>query len=63
MNEFNKWIGHRVKIYVKGLSDGAIIYTANIISIDDDFITFYDKKNVKVSVNIKDIIQIKGEEE
>ena len=54
-------IGRKVKIFIRGLSDKPIIYTADVLSIDGEFITFRDRDGVPISVNTKDIIQIKAE--
>jgi len=56
-------IGRKVKIFIRGLSDKPIIYTADVLSIDGEFITFRDRDGVPISVNTKDIIQIKAEPE
>jgi len=52
-------IGKRCRIFVKNLSnEQAITYTADVISVDENFITFYDRTNTRIRVNLKDIIQI-----
>jgi len=56
-------IGRKVKIFIRGLSDKPIIYTADVLSIDGEFITFRDRDKEIISVNTKDIIQIKTEPE
>jgi hypothetical protein len=58
-----EWIGRRCKIFVRGLSDHAIIYTAEVQSIENNFITFKDLWGEKITVNIADIIQIKEDDE
>jgi hypothetical protein len=64
MNEINKWIGKRVNLVVKGLYDKPTIYTAaDVISIDNTFITLIDNKTKeKVSININNIILIEEAE-
>ena len=60
-----EWIGKKkVKVFVRNLTgERPIIYTADILSVEDRFITFTDKKGEKVSININDIIQIKEDSE
>ena len=37
------------------INDRLLTYTGEIISIDDDFVTFLDKFNKKISINKKNI--------
>jgi len=59
----NEWINKRCKIFVRNLADRPIIYTGTILAVNQPFITILDKDNKRVTVNIQDIIQIRGEED
>jgi len=59
MNDMKKYIGKRVRLFVSGLADKPIIYTAEVVSVDDNFVTFIDKIGDHISVNIKAITQIR----
>lgn len=56
----NEWIGKKCKIFIRNLSPSAIVYTATVISIDKNFMTILDRDNKQITINVADIIQIKG---
>jgi hypothetical protein len=58
-----EWINKKCKVFVRNLSDKAIVYTGIVVSVDEGFINFIDRDNNKVTININDIVQIKEEEE
>jgi hypothetical protein len=61
--KINEWTGNFAKIFVSNLAtDKPIIYTGKILSVDENFVTI-SAQGVLVSVNIRNIIQIKSEEE
>ena len=62
-DDWTEWIGKRCKIFIRNLSDRPIIYTGTIISVKQQFLTIIDKMNNTVTINLQDIIQIRGEEE
>lgn len=58
-----EWVGKRCKIFIRNLTaEKAIVYTGVVISVASNFITIKDRTDNTVSINIQDIIQIKGEE-
>jgi len=63
MDEMNEWKNKKCKIWIKNLSDKAIIYTGVCTAVSENFLTILDRNNDKVSVNITDIIQIREEKD
>jgi len=59
----NEWINKKCKIFIRNLANTAIVYTGTITSIDEEFITFIDRYNERLTINKKDVIIIKGAEE
>ena len=55
----NEWIGKKTKIFIRNLSERAIVYTATILSFEPPFVTILDRDNNKITINVNDIIQIK----
>lgn len=58
-----KWIGKHCKIFVRNLYEKPIIYTGKVLSINENFLTLFSQIEGEISVNVKDIILIKGEGE
>jgi len=63
MNEFDKWLNKKVKIFVGNLSNTPIVYTANVIAVGENFVTIVDKIGTHIDINIKNVIQIWEEED
>jgi len=60
--KLNIWIGKKCKIFIRNLSEQAIVYTATILSVDSPFMTILDRDKKTITININDIIQIRGAE-
>ena len=64
MNEQKKWIGKKVKVFIKGLADRPIIYSGEVISVNDNFLTMIDQKTGKeYDINTSNIIQMCEDED
>jgi len=58
-----EWIGRKGKIFVRNLDSKAIVYTADVLSVEGSFMTIRDRDGNIISINLMDVIQIKGAEE
>jgi len=58
-----EWVGKRCKVFIRNLiAEKAIVYTGVVLSVTSTFITIKDRTDNTVSINVQDIVQIKGEE-
>jgi predicted choloylglycine hydrolase len=58
-----EWIGKKVKIFIRNLDFKPIVYTAEVLSVEGSFITFRDRTDKIISINLADVIQVKGAED
>ena len=58
-----EWIGKKCKIFIRNLSDKPIVYTGTVLSITGQFLSITDRDGKPITININDIIQIKGAEQ
>ena len=62
-DDIQKLIGKRCKLFIRNLSDKAIVYTGMILNIQDQFITILDRNNEKIIINVQDLIQMREAKE